>query len=42
MYTRTPNDGQRITPIVGDEIHMPRTYRALRRLRREVARLAAA
>jgi hypothetical protein len=41
VYTRTPADGQRITPIVGDEIHMPRTYRALRRLRREVARLAA-
>ncbi|WP_160051299.1 hypothetical protein [Nocardiopsis sp. FR26] len=42
VYHRTPTDGQRITPIVGDEIHMPATYRALRRLRREVARLAAA
>ncbi|MFE7462425.1 Gp37-like protein [Nocardiopsis terrae] len=41
VYRRTPTDGQTITPIVGDAVHMPRTYRALRRLRREVAQLAA-
>ncbi|QVJ00320.1 hypothetical protein KGD82_16285 [Nocardiopsis eucommiae] len=41
VYRRTPADGQTITPIVGDAVHLPRTYRALRRLRREVAALAA-
>ncbi|MFV2198468.1 siphovirus ReqiPepy6 Gp37-like family protein [Nocardiopsis sp. LOL_012] len=41
VYQRTPTGGQTITPIVGDSVHMPRTYRALRRLRRDVDRLAA-
>ncbi|WP_456238153.1 Gp37-like protein [Nocardiopsis codii] len=41
VYQRTPAEGQQVTPIVGDTVHMPRTYRALRRLRREVDRLAA-
>ncbi|MBB6172168.1 hypothetical protein HNR23_002228 [Nocardiopsis mwathae] len=42
VYRRTPDHGQTITPIVGDPIHIPKVYRALRRLRQDVDRLQAA
>ncbi|WP_344104898.1 siphovirus ReqiPepy6 Gp37-like family protein [Nocardiopsis rhodophaea] len=42
VYRRTPDDGQTITPVVGDPINLPQVYRALKRLRADVDRLQAA
>lgn len=39
VYRRDASTGQTITPIVGDPIHIPAVYRALRRLRRDVQAL---